>query len=152
MIFTGCIIVQMLSFLWVKLDSPPTLSFTLLGETLKLMITVFVTIFQIRWHDLAFFDPGVYESLRKMILDSRKPDGAECLATLGLTFAVNLRPEEGGETFELIPDGGTVCVTPSNVLEYVKKYAMLRMVKVNSEPLSVSVMYIFAWGVEGIYP
>ena len=95
---------------------------------------------------MAFFDPGVYESLRKMILDSRKPDGAECLATLGLTFAVNLRPEEGGETFELIPDGGTVCVTPSNVLEYVKKYAMLRMVKVNSEPLSVS---IFERGVEG---
>lgn len=72
-----------------------------------------------------------------MILDSRKPDGAESLATLGLTFAVNLRPEEGGETVELIPNGGSVSVNPSNVLDYVKKYAMLRMVKVNADPLQV---------------
>ena len=92
---------------------------------------------QVRWHDLAFFDPAVYESLRKMILDSRKPDGAECLAALGLTFAVNLRPEEGGETVELIPNGASVAVTPGNVLDYVKKYAMLRMVKINGESLQV---------------
>ena len=93
---------------------------------------------------MAFFDPGVYESLRKMILDSRKPDGAESLAMLSLTFAVNLRPEEGGETVELIPNGGSVSVTPSNMLEYVKKYALLRMVKINSEPLSVCVFSVVA--------
>ena len=74
-----------------------------------------------------------------MILDSRKPDGAESLSTLALTFAVSLRPEEGGETVELIPNGGSISVTPSNVLEYVKKYAMLRMIKINSEPLQVCV-------------
>lgn len=72
-----------------------------------------------------------------MILDSRKPDGPECLAALGLTFAVNLRPEEGGETVELIPNGASVAVTPGNVLDYVKKYAMLRMVKINGESLQV---------------
>ena len=72
-----------------------------------------------------------------MILDSRKPDGAECLSALGLTFAVHLRPEEGGETVELVPNGGSITVTPSNVMDYVKKYAMLRMVKINSEPLQV---------------
>ena len=78
-----------------------------------------------------------------MILDSRKPDGAECLATLGLSFVVNLRPEEGGETIELIPNGTSVAVTPSNVLDYVKKYAMLRMVKINGESLQVhSIPYI----------
>ncbi len=76
-----------------------------------------------------------------MILDSRKPDGAECLAALGLTFAVNLRPEEGGEVVELIPNGATVAVTPGNVLDYVKKYAMLRMVKVNGETLQVHNLY-----------
>ena len=74
-----------------------------------------------------------------MILDSRKPDGPECLAALGLTFAVNLRPEEGGETVELIPNGASVAVTPGNVLDYVKKYAMLRMVKINGESLQVHV-------------
>jgi E3 ubiquitin-protein ligase EDD1 len=77
-----------------------------------------------------------------MILDSRKPDGAECLASLGLTFAVNLRPEEGGEMIELIPNGAAVAVTPGNVLDYVKKYAMLRMVKVNGETLQVHNIYI----------
>ena len=86
---------------------------------------------------MAFFDPGVYESLRKTILDSRKPNGAECLANLGLTFAVSLRPEEGGETVELVPNGGSVAVTPDNILEYVKKYAMLRMIEINGESLQV---------------
>lgn len=85
-----------------------------------------------------------------MILDSRKPDGPECLAALGLTFAVNLRPEEGGETVELIPNGATVAVTPGNILDYVKKYAMLRMVKINGESLQVHSTRCMVWCMCGV--
>lgn len=93
---------------------------------------------QINWHDLAFFDPGVYESMRKMIIESRKPDGLAYLATLGLTFSVTLRPEEGGATHDLLEGGGAICITPDNVYEYVRRYALLRMVTINQEPLQVT--------------
>ncbi len=91
------------------------------------------------WHDLAFFDPGVYESMRKMIVESRKPDGATYLATLGLTFSVTLRPEEGGASHDLLEGNGATPVTPDNVYEYVRRYALLRMITINQEPLEVRV-------------
>ena len=72
-----------------------------------------------------------------MILDSRNPDGAEYLSTLGLTFCVTLRPDEGGATHDLIEGAGSTPVTPDNVYEYVRKYALLRMVTVNQDPLQV---------------
>lgn len=40
----------------------------------------------IRFHDLAFFDPVVYESLRQLICESMKSDGAQILASLELNF------------------------------------------------------------------
>lgn len=40
----------------------------------------------IRFHDLAFFDPIVYESLRQLICESMKSDGAQILASLELNF------------------------------------------------------------------
>ena len=103
---------------------------------------------QISWHDLAFFDPSVYESLRKMILDSREPNGAELLSALGLTFAVTLSAEEGGAVHELREDGANVAVTPENVYEYVKKYSELRMIDVCREPLEVGVVcgWVFVSG------
>lgn len=74
-----------------------------------------------------------------MIIESRKPggDGEQHLASLGLTFAVTLRQEEGGETHELIPGGNSISVTTANMFDYVKQYAKLRMLKINSEPLEV---------------
>lgn len=92
---------------------------------------------QVSWHDLAFFDAAVYESLRKTILDSREPDGVELLASLGLTFAVTLSANEGGKVHELKEGGTSVPVTPGNVYEYVKRYAELRMVEVCREALEV---------------
>ena len=74
-----------------------------------------------------------------MILDSRKSDGAAYLSTLGLTFSVTLRPEEGGMSHDLIEGGGANPVTPDNVYEYVRQYAMLRMVTVNLDSLEVCV-------------
>ena len=97
---------------------------------------------QVSWHDLAFFDPVMYESLRKLILESRGPDGSEHLANLGLSFHVTLRPEEGGEGWDLLPGGALFSITPDNVYQYVQKYAELRMVRVNEEALQVSAVPI----------
>lgn len=40
----------------------------------------------IRFHDLAFFDPVVYESLRQLVCESTKSDGVNILANLELNF------------------------------------------------------------------
>lgn len=72
-----------------------------------------------------------------MILDSRESNGAELLTSLGLTFAVTLSVEEGGEVHELKEDGTNIPVTPDNVYEYVKKYSELRMIDVCKTPLEV---------------
>jgi E3 ubiquitin-protein ligase EDD1 len=43
----------------------------------------------IRWHDLAFYDAQMYESLRQLILDSRtsdEKDGEAALAEYDLVF------------------------------------------------------------------
>lgn len=40
----------------------------------------------IRFHDLAFFDPIVYESLRQLVCESTKSDGVNILANLELNF------------------------------------------------------------------
>ena len=100
---------------------------------------------QVGWQDLAFFDPVSYESLRKLILTSR--EGKE-LRNLGVTFCVTLCPEEGGESVELVPGGSSVAVTAENVYEYVRKYAQLRMIHINEEPLRVSA-YMFHLGPSG---
>lgn len=41
---------------------------------------------QIRFHDLAFFDPIVYESLRQLVKDSQTKNGAQVLQSLELNF------------------------------------------------------------------
>lgn len=51
---------------------------------------------------------------------------------------MSLRPEEGGESYELVPGGATQAVTPDNVYQYVQLYAELRMVGVGQEALLVS--------------
>lgn len=40
----------------------------------------------IRFHDLAFFDPIVYESLRQLVCEATKSDGNNILANLDLNF------------------------------------------------------------------
>ena len=95
---------------------------------------------QVSWHDLAFFDPVMYESLRLLILDSRGKSGQEHLTSQQLTFQVTLRAEEGGGMRELVMHGASLPVTPDNVYDYVRKYAELRMLTVNKEPLQVIMM------------
>ena len=89
------------------------------------------------WHDLAFFDPTLYESLRQLIQDSTRTDAKELFAGLDLTFCIELSQEEGGTSVELITNGKLTAVTPENVQDYVKRYAEYRMITVVKKPLEV---------------
>lgn len=48
----------------------------------------------IRWHDLAFFDPGMYESLRQLVLDAETKNSPTLFTALDLTFNIELSNEE----------------------------------------------------------
>ena len=51
---------------------------------------VFVVPRQVNWHDLAFFDVGLYENLRTTVYSYEKEN-----AEFDLTFAINQSAEEG---------------------------------------------------------
>ncbi|XP_011879183.1 PREDICTED: E3 ubiquitin-protein ligase UBR5 isoform X1 [Vollenhovia emeryi] len=91
----------------------------------------------IRFHDLAFFDSVIYESLRQLVIDAETKDSNSLFSALDLTFrySIDLCPEEGGGSIELIPSGRDVEVTASNVYDYVRKYAEVRMIKVQEKAL-----------------
>jgi len=83
----------------------------------------------IRFHDLAFFDPVIYESLRQLVMDTeRSGSDNSALQALDLTFSIDLCPEEGGGSVELIANGRDLEVNSVNIYQYVRKYAEYRMV------------------------
>uniref|UniRef100_H0VF27 HECT-type E3 ubiquitin transferase n=1 Tax=Cavia porcellus TaxID=10141 RepID=H0VF27_CAVPO len=90
---------------------------------------------KVNWHDFAFFDPVMYESLRQLILASQSSDAEAVFSAMDLAFAIDLCKEEGGGQVELIPNGVNIPVTPQNVYEYVRKYAEHRMLVVAEQPL-----------------
>ncbi|CAB3231410.1 unnamed protein product [Arctia plantaginis] len=81
----------------------------------------------VRFHDLAFFDPVVYESLRQLVVDAETGDSHSLFAALDLNFSLEMCEEEGGGCVELVPGGRDVEVTALNVYDYVRKYAQHRM-------------------------
>ena len=105
---------------------------------------------EVRWHDLAFYDPHMYESLRQMVHDAeqmlreRLAERAslaeamrECdermFEPLELTFSVDVPPEEGvdgatGATHDLLPNGASMNVTSANMYEFVRLYSHFRLV------------------------
>ncbi|GAB0097413.1 E3 ubiquitin-protein ligase hyd [Sergentomyia squamirostris] len=89
----------------------------------------------IRFHDLAFFDPVIYESLRHLIKDSQSKNGVSILNSLELNFVIDLCPEEGGGSVELVPGGRDLQVNETNVYDYVRKYAEFRMIKAQEKAL-----------------
>ncbi|XP_006566770.1 E3 ubiquitin-protein ligase UBR5 isoform X2 [Apis mellifera] len=89
----------------------------------------------IRFHDLAFFDSVIYESLRQLVIDSETKDSNSLFSALDLTFSIDLCPEEGGGSIELISNGRDIEVTANNVYDYVRKYAEVRMIKVQDKAL-----------------
>ncbi|XP_053696945.1 E3 ubiquitin-protein ligase hyd isoform X2 [Sabethes cyaneus] len=90
---------------------------------------------QIRFHDLAFFDPVVYDSLRQLVKDSQTKSGITILQSLELNFVIDLIPEEGSGTIELVPGGRDIQVNETNVFDYVRKYAVYRMIKTQEKAL-----------------
>nr|XP_039264604.1 E3 ubiquitin-protein ligase UBR5-like isoform X3 [Styela clava] len=85
---------------------------------------------KINWHDFAFFDPVMYESMRFVLAENEKKsdNNVELLNALDLTFVANPLPEEGGGEVELIPGGSSISVTPSNLRDYVRRYTTYRMI------------------------
>ena len=53
---------------------------------------------KIAWHDLAFMDPIMYESLRSMVTMAESKDGVQTLAGMALCFDVVLCTEEVGSS------------------------------------------------------
>lgn len=49
---------------------------------------------RIGWHDLAFFDPVMYESLRSLVEDAETKDAQLIFTALDLNFCVELGTEE----------------------------------------------------------
>ncbi|VVC25628.1 Hypothetical protein CINCED_3A013222 [Cinara cedri] len=83
----------------------------------------------IRFHDLAFFDPVMYESLRQLVLDAESKHKEALFSALELNFSIDLSQEEGGGSVELISNGVDTEVTHINVYDYVRRYAEFRMFK-----------------------
>lgn len=98
---------------------------------------------RIGWHDLAFFDPLLYESLRQLVLEAESRDSSTVFSALDLTFCIDLCPEEGGGTVELIPGGREMEVTASNVYLYVRRYAEYRMIKSQERALGAIRMGVY---------
>ncbi|KAL4218424.1 E3 ubiquitin-protein ligase ubr5 [Mactra antiquata] len=98
---------------------------------------------KIGWHDLAFFDPVMYESLRQLVLDSETKDASLMFQALDMNFCVELCAEEGSEQVELITGGTDVEVTAQNVHDYVRRYAEYRMVEVAEKCLKKLRMGVF---------
>jgi E3 ubiquitin-protein ligase EDD1 len=93
----------------------------------------------IRFHDLAFFDPVVYESFRQLVIDAETKD----LSGLDLTFSIDLSPDEGSGFLELIPGGKDIEVTSQNIYSYVRRYAQYRMVRTQSKAMESIRLGIF---------
>jgi E3 ubiquitin-protein ligase EDD1 len=93
----------------------------------------------ISWHDLAFFDPVLYESLRQLIVDTESGNDS-MFVDLDLRFCVDLCAEEGGGHVELIPNGRNIEVTPLNIYDYVRRYAQYRMIKSQDRALQVIII------------
>ncbi|TRY88597.1 hypothetical protein DNTS_029996 [Danionella cerebrum] len=98
-------------------------------------ITLNRHIIKVNWHDFAFFDPVMYESLRQLIRHSQTEEAEAVFAAMDLAFAVDLCKEEGAGQVELLSGGVNMPVTPLNVYEYVRRYAEHRMLVVAEQPL-----------------
>ena len=136
---------------------------------------------------MAFFDPALYEGLRKLVLAAQREDqhvsemgialsslSSSSLASLylsslspspplslslslslssynvDLSWQVRLSESEGGGTHCLLSSLSDKPIVAADVLEYVRRYAELRMIKVIEEPLQVSISHVlylslFVW-------
>lgn len=59
------------------------------------VIYILFLLLQVNWHDFAFFDPVMYESLRQLIRHSQAGEADAVFAAMDLAFAIDLCKEEG---------------------------------------------------------
>lgn len=62
---------------------------------------------------------------------------AKTISRFFFFFSIDLCPEEGGGSIELVPNGREIEVNATNVYDYVRKYAEVRMIKVQEKALEV---------------
>lgn len=84
----------------------------------------------VSWHDLAFYDSDLYESLRQLILDAESNSTeSNYFNDMDFRFIIDRSAEEGsGQEVELIPNGNKIRVGSDNIRNYVRHYALHRMV------------------------
>ncbi|XP_016930962.4 E3 ubiquitin-protein ligase hyd [Drosophila suzukii] len=90
---------------------------------------------KIKFHDLAFFDPALYESFRQIIQNAQTKEGEETINRMELCFVIDLMKEEGCGNRELIPGGREVAVTSGNIFEYIRRYTEYRLIKSQEKAL-----------------
>lgn len=147
----------------------------LMNETMPLKLSRHVLKYilglPIGWHDFAFFNTQLYESLRQLMKVAHE---AQLLGIAGspedplleynLNFTIVPREEEGGSgnivdgkattsnTINLIANGEEVDVDSNNVFQYVKKYCITRMITIVKPQLDVRIsLWIFVIGLISIY-
>lgn len=80
---------------------------------------------RIRWHDLAFFDPVLYESLRQVVIDAEGKDCNTVFSALDLTFCIDLSIEE-------------VCIyTYQDILHFIYSFSLTFKYKVIESSLQI---------------
>lgn len=62
---------------------------------IDLLHLISLLLLQVNWHDFAFFDPVMYESLRQLIRHSQAGEADAVFAAMDLAFAIDLCKEEG---------------------------------------------------------
>ena len=79
------------------------------------------------WHDLAFYDSALFESLRKLVLSAQSDP--ESVEEMDLTFEIDDSTAEGATQLrELVPGGSNMKVSRHNIYTYVRRYANYKMV------------------------
>jgi E3 ubiquitin-protein ligase EDD1 len=82
---------------------------------------------KVNWHDLAFYDSALFESLRKLVLAAQTEP--ETVEEMDLTFEIDDSTAEGATQLrELVPGGSNMKVTRHNIYNYVRRYANYKMV------------------------
>lgn len=77
-------------------------------HVLVLRIPLKLVFLQVNWHDFAFFDPVMYESLRQLIRHSQTGEADAVFAAMDLAFAIDLCKEEGAGQVRasMVTEGG----------------------------------------------
>ncbi|XP_067616130.1 E3 ubiquitin-protein ligase hyd isoform X2 [Eurosta solidaginis] len=90
---------------------------------------------KIKFHDLAFFDPIMYESFRQLAQNAQSNEGGTIMQGMELFFVIDLMKEEGGGNVELLPGGRETRVNCNNLFEYIRRYTEYRLIKSQEKAL-----------------